>query len=50
MIYTYIYIGYIYICGQKLAVEVLPLENLLFVESTACSSSLTAKKGAYYAR
>ena len=30
--------------------EVLPLENLSFVQSTAHSLSLTVKKGAYYAR
>ena len=30
--------------------EVLPLENLSFVQSTAHSLSLTVKKGVYYAR
>ena len=30
--------------------EVLPLENLSMVQSTARSLNLTTKKGAYYAR
>ena len=39
------------ICGQKnWLFEVLPLGNLTLVQSTARSSNLTAKKGAYYAR
>ena len=37
--------------AKKLAVfKVLPLEDLSLVQSVARSSSLTAKKGAYYAR
>ena len=46
---------YIYMCihcmwPKNWLFEVLPLGNLLLVESTAHSSSLTAKKGAYNVR
>ena len=40
----------VYMWQKNWLFEVLPLENLSLVQSTACSSSLTAKKGAYYAR
>ena len=36
--------------AKKLAVEVLPIENLSLVQATARPSSLIAKKRAYYAR
>ena len=42
---------YVCICGQiNRLFGVLPPENLPLVQSTARSSSLTTKKGAYYAR
>ena len=42
---------YMCMCGKKnWLFEVLPLGKLPLVQSTACSSSFTAKKGAYYAR
>ena len=47
--FVYIYM-YVYMWPKNWLFEVLPLENLSLVQSTARSSSLTAKNGAYYAR
>ena len=48
--FVYIYV-YMWPKNWLFEFEVLPLKNLsLHGVSTACSSSLTTKKGAYYAR
>ena len=41
---------YVYMWPKNWLLEVLPLENLSLVQSTARSSNLTTKKGAYYTR
>ena len=41
---------YVYMWPKNWLFEVLPLENLLLVQTTACLSSLTAEKEAYCAR